>query len=141
MSNEARIMVSLQINKDNIMYQSYPNAYTMDVADGYGPSPGAFLVAVTGTDVDMSELVHPGLCYLYNMDDTNYVEYGVKDPDTGVFYPIGEIGPGECYVIKLTRNLGQDYPGTGVGTGVETNTFHFKANTASVWCRVDAFES
>lgn len=139
MSNEATISISFSISKGNIQYQNHPKSFRADVDDGHGPLPGAFEVPVAGIDVDLSAIPSPGLCMLYNMDDTNFVQYGIQDYNTGVFYPLGEILPGEFYPIRLSRNLGQDYPDSGTGTGPEVHMLHFKADTAACWVRVDAF--
>lgn len=140
MSNEARITASLQIVKSPITYLSQPTSFTADVTGLKGPTPGAFTATTGGTDCNLSELVTPGFCRIQNLDDENYVEYGIYDPQTVVFYPLGEVGPGETYVLKFSRNLFEEYAGAGTGTTAPTNTFRFKANTASVNMLVEAFE-
>ena len=93
-----------------------------------------------GTDVDFSELTIPGLCRLMNLDATNFIEFGIWDPEGGVFYPLGEIGPGKTYTIKLSRNLQEEF-GTGTGTtGADTNRLRIKADTAACNVLVEAFE-
>lgn len=140
MSDEATVRVSLNINKDNLSYQSQPQGFTVDVDGVNGPTPGAVTVSATGTDISLSQLTVPGMCHLRNIDDSNYVEYGIKEPSTGFFYPLGEIGPGESYVLKLSRNIRQEYTNTGTGTSAGTNTFHMKANGGSAVVVIEAFE-
>lgn len=140
MADEAQIRASLQITNDPLEYRSQPTAFTADVAGIKGPVPGAIEASVEGTDVDLSELVAPSLCRIMNLDATNFVEYGVWDPEGGTFYPLGEILPGETYVIRLSRNLQEEF-GTGTGTtGAGTNRLRFKADTAPCNVLVEAFE-
>lgn len=148
MSGEAQIQVSLQINKSDtagiVNYRSYPTQFTADVDGALGPTPGAFVASIYGTDVDLSELTQPGLCRLSNQDPTNYVSYGIVDPETDKFYPIGEILPGEFFVLRLSRNLGLEYYGSGTGTGTSganTNKLRIVADTADCVVLVEVFEA
>lgn len=147
MADEATVNATLTIQKQNddgtrilIDYDSRPASFTADVDGTKGPSPGSITVSTDGTDVDFSELTEPGLCRLMNQDDTNFVEYGIREPATGTFYPLGEMLPGETYIIRLSRNLHEEYVGTGTGTSAPTNFFHIKADTAACNVLVEAFE-
>jgi hypothetical protein len=150
MSGEAQLQISLQISKTDdlgiVNYRSYPTQFSADVDGALGPTPGAFLVSLYGTDVDLAELTVPGLCRVSNQDADNYVSYGIMDPETGKFYLLGEILPGEFFIFRLSRNLGQEYAsaGTGTGTGTvgaNTNVLRFIANTANCVVLVEAFEA
>ena len=148
MSGEASIQVSLQINKSDaagiVNYRSYPTTFTADVDGALGPTPGAFEVSVYGTQVDLSELTQPGLCRISNQDATNFVTYGIYDPETDKFYPLGEILAGEFYIIRLSRDLGWESTASGTGTGTtgpQTNVLMFIANTAACVVLVEAFEA
>jgi hypothetical protein len=138
MANEAVIQTSLNIKAGNISYQCLPITFRATVTGRKGPSPGAVAVAVAGTSIDFGELTTPALCRLQNLDATNFVEYGIWD---GIqFFPLGELLPGESYVIRLSRNLQEEY-GTGTGTtGAAANRLRLKANTAAVNVLVEAFE-
>lgn len=146
MSSEAQIRTSLQIRKTvgSVVTLNYPasgGAFSADVTGTKGPCPGAFTAALAGTNVDLSQLVVPALCVLKNLDATNFVQYGIKDSVSGKFFPLGEILPGEQYVLRLSRELQYDYPGAGTGTGgTGAVTLHFKADTAAVVVSVEAFE-
>lgn len=135
---DATVTTTLTVTKDNTNYQSRPTQFTASMSASKGPSPGAVAVSTDGTDIDLTELDSPGLCRLMNLDSTNYVELGIWD---GVsFYPIMELLPGETYVIRLARNLEEEY-GTGTGTtGDAINTLRAKANTAACNLLVEAFE-
>lgn len=145
MADEARVTSSLYIRKGTdpvqLEYQSRPSAFTADVAGTKGPVPGAIEVTLAGVDVDLSELTTPGLCRIANQDDANTFEYGVWDPEGNTFFPLGEVGPGESYVIKLSRLLQWEL-GTGIGTsGPETNRLRLKSFTdVSINALVEAFE-
>jgi hypothetical protein len=142
MANEAQVRSSLQIINSPLHYQSQPTAFTADVTGIKGPCPGAFAASILGTDVDLSELTTPGLCRIMNLDDTNFIEFGIWDPEALKFYPLGEVLPGETYVLRLSRNLAQEYAGTGTGTtGPETNTLRIRADTAPCNALVEAFEA
>jgi hypothetical protein len=138
MSNEATVRNSLQIKTGNLDYRPQPTQFTLDAADDIGPTPGAMLATTTGlgVEVDLSVITAagavPGLCRVHNLDDTNYVELGIYD---GVeFNPLLEIGPGEFYPFKLSRDL---FYG-GAGTAV-VNQLRVRADTASCRVIVDVF--
>lgn len=141
MSREVNVVCSLQVNKGNLSYQSNPPNFTADMAGAKGPTPGAITVSVEGTDVNLSQLTTPGWCRLWNLDATNFVTYGIWDPEAELFYPFGELEPGKGAVLKLSRFLFQEY-GTGAGTeGPDTNQFRMRANSAACNVVVEAFEA
>jgi len=140
MADEIQITSNLVINQSNLKYRSATNAYRADMAGAKGPSPGAITATVDGTEVDFSELTTPGICEIINIDETNYVEYGIWDAGASIFYPLGELLPGESYIIRLSKNIQEEYAGTGTGTSASDNKLMFKANTASVVVVVNAFE-
>lgn len=143
MANEARITNSLNIVVGNLNYQSRPTSFTADVSVGKGPTPGLISASLTGTDVDLSLLDRPGLCWIQNLDTTNRVEVGVYEPSTGTYYPLLELLAAECYPLRLSRNLREQFAGTVTGTGTDTtnNTLRIKAYGAACSVRVEAFES
>ena len=57
-----------------------------------------------------------------------------------VFYPLGEIHPGESWPIRLSRNLMEQYAGSGTGTTGPENKLRFKANGGTVKVLVEVFE-
>jgi hypothetical protein len=126
MADEVRVTASLQVTKGNLDYLSRPTTYQADVstANPTGPSPGSIQIATAGTNVSFTQLTTPGYAVLRNLDDTNFVEYGVKTG--GTFYELGELTPGTHVVIKFSRNL---------------SDFHMKADTAACECTVEAFEA
>ena len=146
MSNEATVQSNLNIRKSTsagvivLEYRSNPTMFRADVAGTNGPTPGAVTVDVgPGTDISLDQLTSlGGLCWLQNMDDGNYVEYGIYDTSTTEFYPLGELLPGETALLRLSRNLQKEYVGTG--TGASGARLRFKANTAACVVRVDAFD-
>lgn len=146
MADEAQVRSSLQITKKTssgltrLEYRSQPTVFTADVTGTKGPVPGALTVTVDGVDVDFSELTVPALCRLQNQDDTNFFEYGIWDPESSTFFPLGEVLAGETYTLRLSRNLQEEFQ-TGTGTtGADTNRLRLKADTASLNALVEAFE-
>ena len=142
MSNEVSVRTSLQISNSPLIYQSQPTTFQADQTGKNGPTPGAILVAVTGTDVDLSQLTTPGFCWMMNLDSTNFVEYGIHDVSTGTFYPLGELLPGEIAILRLSRWLGGEYaePGMGTAGSLTGSKLCFRADTAACRVRVEAFE-
>lgn len=146
MSKEARVQSNLTINKlsSEIVLIRHngegPSAFQADVDGTIGPLPGSVSVPTTGKIIDLSELTTPGLYEIHNQDATNYVEYGIYDPQTDVFYPWGELLPGEKYVGRFSRNLAEEYTGTGTGTTAATNKVMLKAQNASCNVYIGVFE-
>ncbi len=145
MSNEATIQSYLTIRKGTspvtLNYTSQPAQFRADVTGTKGPSPGAITCTTGGTDISFTQLTQPALCRIMNMDDTNFITVGIWDPDSSLFYPLMELLPGETYVIRLSRDVGEEYQGSGTGTGTANNTLRIKANTASCVVLIEAFES
>lgn len=146
MAKEARIQASLTIRKvstngiTQLDYRSNPSTFNADVSGTKGMSPGGLTIPVGGEAINFGELETPSLCWMMNQDDTNYVTYGIWDVLNNVFYPLGELLPGECTVIRLSRSLEQEYVGTGTGTTGPDNRFFMKADTADVNVVIHAFE-
>jgi len=140
---DVTITASMYIKKEKLEYQSKPTAFTGSIATSNpkGPVPGAIQVTLEGVSIDLSELTTPGYCRIINLDDTNFLEYGIWDPEGATFYPLGEVLAGESYPLRLSRNLQQEY-GTGTGTtGANTNRLRLKADTAALNASVEAFEA
>lgn len=138
------IRTSLQVNIGNLVYQSQPQAFNpVDALVGLGPSPGAVVIQLNGTDIDLSELAQPGLCRIMNIDPLNFVTRGIWDADNLTFYPIDELLPGESYIVRLSRQLGdKEAPGTGTSpTNTLPCTMRFKADSEPVILLVEAFDS
>lgn len=138
MANEAVILAGLTIINDPVDYRSEPNQFRGDVTGKFGPAPGAFSVTTEGVDVDLSMFTTPGYCIIRNLDATNFFTIGAWD---GIeFIPLFEVLPGEHYVMRLSRQVGNAY-GTGTGVTDTGNTLRFKADTAAVNAVVEGFES
>jgi hypothetical protein len=113
---------SLQITKGSLSYSSAPRGFTASMAGGNGPSPGFVVASTSGTTVVLTSLKPGGMCWMQNLDPTNFIEVGVYAPDVAEFIPVMELLPGEHHRIRLSRYLGQEFgsvPGTGsTGHGV-----------------------
>lgn len=142
MADEITVRMSLQVVKDNLSYQSQPSSFRADlVGTAAGPTPGAIIVPTAGYDVPFTGLSTPGWVRLLNLDQTNFVQWGLYEIDIARFRPIGELGPGEQAVFKLSRNLQEEYSGSGTGTTGPENYFRLKADTAQCVVLVEAFEA
>jgi hypothetical protein len=96
-------------------------------------------VSVSGTDLDLSGLANPGLCYVKNISADYYVVLGPRDPDTGVFTPVLKLLPGEGFALRLAGELlGSEATGTGTGAG--NTVLRARAYGGSAVLQVDAFE-
>jgi hypothetical protein len=152
-ANEARVTAGLLIKKGSTDYQARPSTFIADVDEALakGPVPGAFTVTKQGVACDLAELVNPGLCRIANLESktstpNRVVEYGIADPQRAIFYPLGEVKPGESYVLRLGRNLRGEY-GTAAGTAAltgESNQLWFRSldpSGADAQVKVEAFET
>jgi hypothetical protein len=141
MANEAVIFAGLQITNGDWHVPVGIMSYNDDVVGIKGPTPGALAVSVAGVNVDLSQLTTPGWCKITNLDPTNFIEWGVWDPETTKFYPVGEIPAGKWIVFKFSRNVAWEY-GAGTGTsGPETNVLRLRADTAACNVSVEAYEA
>jgi len=146
MANEATLHISMEISNivcgslSGLNYRSSPVSFVADVAGQSGPLPGEFTATVAGTDVDLSLVTNPRLCRIENLDETNFVTFGIWDITATTFFPVGELLPGEFYIIRLSRMLTEEISGTGTGTTGLGNSLRVKADTASCQVNVEVFE-
>lgn len=153
MSNEIDVRVSVRVRKDNpsglggtIEYQS-SQAFRVDMEGYGGPSPGDLIIPLVGRDVYFTELAAPGLAVISNHGGVDgdssheYVSYGIYDSTTDIYFPLGELLPGETYVLRLARTLHQEFPdASGTGTTADENYLRFKAHGAPCRVSLNAFE-
>lgn len=141
MANEVRVGASLQIVQDaDRQYMSRPGAFTdsLDNGDMVGPTPGTILVPTAGRDVYFPEF-EPGWCNLQNLDEDNVVQVGIFDTITGRFHPLLELPPKKGYPVKLSRDLSEQYTGSGTGTTAPESYLRLKATGAACYVKVEAF--
>lgn len=132
MADEIRVSVGLTINKDNLQFRwPFPGAFLDDLETGKGPSPGYLDIPTTGRDIYFTELTNPSWCIFANLesDGGNYFEYGIYDVQTRIFFPLGEVNPGHSTVLKLSRNLMEEYSQSGTGTTEPQNYLRVRAGT------------
>lgn len=148
MASEATVRQGLFINKVDpstnvkVLNVSKQAEFRVTVDGQKGPAPGAITASRGGEIVDLSMFTIPSLCYIESQDgDTgNYVELCIYDPQTGKTYPFIEVGAGELYVFKLTRNLLEEYAGTGTGTTGPTNKLLVRSFNNPANVVIGAFE-
>ena len=138
MADEITISGSINIANSPLDYNSSPISFSADMTGRKGPTPGAVTVTTSGTVISLAQLTTPGICFIQNLDETNYVQYGIYDTTSSTFFPLGELLAGEFTILRLARDIGAEWLGTGTNVG---NSLYFKANTASVVVRVDCFEN
>lgn len=116
-------------------YGMLPTAFEDTLNNPLGPTPGALTVPVLGIDVNLSALSKPAWCRIRNLDPTNKIHVGPRDPQTLRFYPMIEVRPQQWVDVCLSAHLFSEY-GTGTGTPApDTNTLHIRADNAP--CKVD----
>lgn len=141
MANEISVQSSLRVTADNVQWNGRPVSFQADMTGRIGPTPGSVIVPTAGVEISLAQLTQPGMVQFTNQDETNYVEVGIREPATGYFYPFLELLPGESYVMRFSRNLLEEYQGTGTATSAPTNQLWAKANSDSVSLFVGAFET
>jgi len=116
MANEISFRSSVNIKKGKLDYRSSPTSFNADIVASVikGPTPGAISIPIGGVAVDLSQLGTPGVAWFHNQDDTEWVEVGIHDGS--IFHPLLELGPGECYPVRLSRHLNMRETVTGTGT-------------------------
>lgn len=68
-----------------------------------GADGGIVAVATAATTISFARLATPGVCFLLNLDATNFVEYG---PDNaGSLVKLGKLKPGEFAVFRLAAEV------------------------------------
>lgn len=130
-----QVQSTLKILNGNQSYQALPSAFQAVQNGNRGPVPGYLTVDETGSDIDLSAIGIPGMYRIANIDDpttaTAYLIYGINNGT--LFYPLGEVQPGETYVGRLFRYIGEDFANVGTGTSGPINFLHLRAvKTGSV---------
>jgi hypothetical protein len=141
MANEIAVSARLTIASGTLNYNSAPTTYQADMAGLKGPAPGAISVPLGfGVDVDFSQFTNYGLApgwgtaqNLSTDTGNNYVDIGIYEPATGIFYPLLELLPGQILPLQLSRNLFEEFIGTitGTGTTATNNTLRVRAHGSS----------
>jgi hypothetical protein len=151
----AQIRSSLQVQNGSQNYQSQPTAFTSTQTLSIGPTPGTVKVTHAGTDIVLTALTTPGLVRIANLDQTNHVDWGIRDTVSGTFYILGRLnsaqdnnggvanptGQSDTFVFRFSPLMFQDETGSG-STGSGSTVFHMKAQQANpVYVLVEAFNA
>lgn len=135
MANEIQVNCSLSVTVGSLSYRSTPSSFVADLGIVSGPTPGNVIVPTNYVSIPLGGLISlGGLCRLQNLDPVNYVDVGIWDGSS--YLPIIELMPGESYIVRLARHLGEDAIGTG---SIHPGLLYARANTASVNLLVEAF--
>lgn len=138
MSYEANVTVSLFVRTGQIN-DRWQHTFRPTVTGAKGPVPGTITISQSGTDVDLSGLVNPGLAWLKNLSSDYTVSYGTYDPDTLTYRPVGKLLPGEAFPIRLAGEL-MSSESTGTGTGAGNATLRMKAYGGAANVFIGAYE-
>lgn len=132
MADEVQIRQQVFIKSGNLDHQPRQREWKADMTGAKGPTPGAITATYDGTDIDLSQLTDPGWIDIYNQEPEDggiTVSWGVYDPETDRYYPVGKIAPGQgTGMLHLDELLQFEFdPATGTGTGNPTNRLRIKA--------------
>lgn len=134
---------SLDVRKGNFRYRHPKSSFQASMTGSLGPTPGALLISTLGTDISLLEIGTPGFVVVDNYDDTNFFTLGLWDPTTSLYYPFMEVGPGEFYPFKFSRQLLDELGTGGLGTGTTgapNQVLRAYADTADVNGFIGVFE-
>lgn len=152
MADEITVNVSARLRKSQgsteLIGRPYSHVNLIDMTGRKGPTPGALSVPIGGVAVDLSELTTPGFCWLEHQgllsgdaDDNDYCEVGVRDVDNNLFFPLLELLPGMRWPLYLSRNLLEEFVGTGTATTGPTNQLFLKSGSSNTLVvSVEAYE-
>lgn len=98
MANEIRSVVN--VNVTNGLYKMQFSSSSQGDQAVQGAEEGIVIVG-SGAEEDMpvGDVATNGVLLLYNLDSTNFVNYGPKS--AGVMVPFGRINPGEVHKLRL----------------------------------------
>ncbi len=96
MSNEVTLSATIQHTK-NPKVGFNPGAIRIDQA-GEGVHSATVDVGTSDEAIDFGDIVTEGVCVLWNLDDTNYVEFGPESG--GSIVPVGRLLPGGIPAIS-----------------------------------------
>lgn len=118
MADEITVSAGLGIENGHLRLSDARAQFTDDQAAAVSH---ATVQAVGTSDEAMStgDVATPGWVVMINFDDTNYVEFGVRDSG-GSFIPLGVLPPGAPCEFKVASGA----------------TIYLKANTAACFVRV-----
>ncbi len=124
MANEITLMMRLSATNGLYTDTFDPGVVQIDQAAQGAHAPVVIVPHATEADLDLGDIVTPGLVMLRNLDSTNCVTWGPKDGDNEM-EPIGRINPGEPALFRYDP----------------TATLRWQASTADVKVQVLALEN
>lgn len=101
MANEIRITLQLQvINGDFKDGFTYSDQWDQTAI---GASAGVQIVGTSAENLDLGDVATNGVLVLHNLDDTNFVTYGLND--SAAIKACGKIKPGEVALLRLVPGI------------------------------------
>ena len=101
MANEIKMQVGLTITATNFNEQYIPPTINIDLASQVGAG-GVQAIGTSDEDLVIGGTVAGGVYFLRNMDETNYVQIGVKAAGTDYFL---KLLAGEFSVGRLNASI------------------------------------
>lgn len=153
MANEITVQFVAQLRKsegsNELLGRPYQASFQIDMTGKKGPTPGALSVPAGGVAVSLAQLTTPGFCWVEHQgrlsgtaDDGDTLMVGIRDPGTNVFYPMLELQPGWRWPLYLSRNILEEFAGTGTGTTAPGNELYLKPGSGNTLvASVEAFEA
>lgn len=118
MAGEIVIQMSVDVANGNLLVRIPMQRLSIDQTTARGGLPGMQVIGTSHESVAVGDLVSPGWVWLKNLDETNYVQFGVDVSST--FYPLGKLKPGESAVWRLEPSA----------------TLYLRADTAACACQI-----
>lgn len=122
MADEITLNSRLQLNNGTLDVDFRPGSITVDQATA-GLSDQVLSIGTSEEDISFGDVATEGVCVLYNLDATNYVDWGVKDT---TMKAIGRLKPSHIPAIFNMK----------AGT-----ILRMQANTAACKVRIIMFEA
>jgi hypothetical protein len=124
MANEITVTQQIQVTNDNFVFPKLGQTATRITQNAQGGGgPGYVIIGFAAEeDIAIPDVTTLGWCWMKNLSDENYVDYGPKS--AGAMVPFGRLKPGEIALLRLVPGI----------------TIRAQANTANVKTQIHVFE-
>lgn len=104
MANEINLGLNLIIENGNFK-DSINESIIVDQTGIGGGNPGKIDVGTAVEAISLGDIGSAGICYLKNINGTNFVEYGAQVGTSLTLTPLGRLNPGgEPHILRLSPN-------------------------------------
>ena len=98
MANEITVNLQVNVTNGNYTRRAAPGVVNVDQA-AQGQGGGIISIGTSEEALSFTDITTKGWCFLRNLDDTNYVEYGPES--AGAMVGFGRLEPGEPAAMRL----------------------------------------